>query len=108
MMDAGKLDKLINIEQRTLTQDAAGQEYETWVSIATVYANVKPLIGRDYLAARQTVDELSHDIAIRYRRGIKPKMRIIYLGRILEIFAAIDPKESREWLYLKCREVVAE
>ena len=107
-MDAGKLDKLISIEQRTLTQDAAGQEYETWVSIATVYANVKPLIGKDYLAAKQTVDELSHDITIRYRRGIKPKMRVNYLGRIIEIVAVIDPNESREWLYLKCKEVISE
>jgi len=105
-MDAGKLDKLISIEKRTLTQDAAGQEYETWVSIATVYANVKPLIGRDYLAAKQTVDEQSHDVTIRYRRGLHRKMRVNYLSRIFEIFGIIDPDEKREWLYLKCREVV--
>ena len=106
-MDAGKLDKLINIEQRTLTQDLSGQEVELWVSIAIVYANIKPLIGRDYLASKQTVDELSHDVTIRYRRGIKPKMRISFLSRKFEIFGVIDPEEKREWLYLKCREVVA-
>ena len=109
MPHAGQLDKQITIQVRTLDQDDAGQPTETWATFATVYANIKPLVGRDYLAARQLVDEISHDITIRYRRGIKPKMRILYLDRYFEIVAPpIDADERREWLYLKCKEVVTD
>jgi SPP1 family predicted phage head-tail adaptor len=107
-MDAGKLDKQITIQVRTLDQDASGQQTETWSTFATVYANIKPLIGRDYLAAKQLTDEISHDVTIRYRRGIKPKMRIFYLGRYMEIISIIDAEERREWLYLKCKELIAD
>ena len=108
MPHAGQLDKQITIQVRTLDQDAAGQPTEIWTTFATVYANIKPLVGRDYLAARQLVDEISHDVTIRYRRGIKPKMRILYLERYLEIISVIDADERREWLYLKCKEVVTD
>jgi SPP1 family predicted phage head-tail adaptor len=108
-MHAGLLDKQITIQVRTQDQDAAGQPIETWATFAIVYAKIEPLVGRDYLAARQLIDEISHDITIRYRRGIKPKMRIFYLGRYFEIVAPpIDPDERREWLYLKCKEVVSD
>ena len=107
-MHAGLLDKQITIQICTQDQDAAGQPSETWSTFATLYANIKPLVGKDYLAAKQVVDEVSHDVTVRYRRGIKPKMRVSYLDRYFEIVSVIDPEEKREWLYLKCKEVVEE
>lgn len=107
-MHAGLIDKQITIQVRTLDQDEAGQPTETWSTFATVYANIKPMVGRDYLTAKQLVDELSHDVTIRYRRGIKPKMRISYLDRQFEIISVIDSEERREWLYLKCKELINE
>ena len=105
-MHAGKLDKKIIIQVRTLSQDASGQPNETWSTFAIVYANIKPLVGKDLLEANQLVNQISHDVTIRYRRGIKAKMRISYLDRYFEIASPpIDPNESREWLYLKCKEV---
>ena len=105
-MHAGQLDKQITIQVRTPDQDAAGQPIETWSTFATVYANIKPLVGKDYLAAKQVVDEVSHDVTIRYRRGIKQKMRVSYLDRYFEIVSAIDAEEKREWLFLKCKELI--
>ena len=108
-MHAGLLNKRITIQTRTSTQDASGQPLETWTTFATVSANIKPLVGRDYLAARQLVDELTHDVTIRYCSGILPKMRIKYGDRYFEIVAPpIDKDERREWMYLKCKEVVTD
>lgn len=105
-MDAGQLDKKILIQQQTMTQDEYGQQLETWITIATVYAKIKPLVGKEFILAQQISTNLSHDVTIRYRRWIKPKMRVSYLDRYFEILAVIDSDEKREWLYLKCREVV--
>ena len=105
-MHAGQLTKQVTIQVRTLDQDASGQPTETWATFATVYAKIAPLTGKDYLSAKQVVDDITHDVAIRYRRGVKPKMRVSYLDRTLEILSALDPDESREWLYLKCKELI--
>lgn len=105
-MHKGLLDKIIQIQRQTLERDTYGQQIELWVRVATVYANIKPLVGKEYLTAQQISTELTHDVTIRYRRDIQPKMRIKYNNRYFEIHAVIDPEEKREWLFLKCREVV--
>jgi SPP1 family predicted phage head-tail adaptor len=105
-MHAGLLDKVINIEKRSQDQLPSGQMVDTWVRVATLYARIEPLIGREYLAAAQLAEELSHDVTVRYQRYIKPSMRVVYRDKILEIVSAIDPEERREWLYLKCKEAI--
>lgn len=105
-MHIGLLDKIIQIQRQTLERDTYGQQFETWINLTTVYANIKPLVGKEYLTAQQISTELTHDVTIRYRRDVLPKMRIKYNNRLFEIHSAIDSDERREWLFLKCREVV--
>lgn len=106
-MNVGQLNKIITIQIRTMAQDDAGQPTESWRTFAQCYANIKPKVGKDYLESKQLINEITHDITIRYRRHIKPKMRILYEDRIFEIVAPpIDPEEKRRWLYLKCKELV--
>jgi len=106
-MHAGLLNKRITIQTRTSTQDASGQPLETWTTFATVSANIKPLVGRDYLAAKEMVGEISHDLTIRYLSGVLPNMRVKYGDRYFQIVGpALNPEERNVWLYLKCREVV--
>jgi len=46
-MKIGKLDKRITLQSRSATLDDYGQELNSWSDIATVWANVKPLGGRE-------------------------------------------------------------
>ena len=105
-MHAGMLDKVIDIEKRSQDQLPSGQRVDTWVKVATVYANIKPLVGMKYLVGQQLENELTHDITVRYQRYIRPSMRVLYLGRYFTIVSLQDSMESREWLYLKCKEEV--
>lgn len=100
------LDKKIIIQVGNLDQDSFGQSQLTWSTFAIVYANIKPLVGKEFLSAQQITGELTHDITIRYRRGIKSKMRISYLDRYFDIQSVIDKDEKRQWMYLKCKELV--
>jgi SPP1 family predicted phage head-tail adaptor len=105
-MDAGKLDKKVLIQVKTEGQDTFGEPNTTWATTATTYANINPLVGKEFFSAQQNESQISHDVTIRYRRGVKPKMRISYNDRVFEIHTVIDFEEKREWLFLKCREVV--
>ena len=75
-LNAGRLKHTIEIYQRYTSQDAAGQPFDTWVLVLTAKAEVKPLIGREYLAAQQTVSELTHDVTMRYHPVVKANQKI--------------------------------
>lgn len=70
-MQAGKLDRRIDIEQRTLTKNAYGEETETWSVWATVWAQKRPKTGREYFEAQQERAESEVVWRIRHRTGIK-------------------------------------
>lgn len=107
-MDAGRLDKRIVIEAPTTGQNALGEPTRSWATLATVWAAVEPLQGREFWAQQQVQNEVSSRVRIRYRTGITTDCRISYAGRILGIVSIIDPKEAHEELQLMCREGVAE
>jgi len=78
MTDPGRLDRLIVIEQSTPTQDAAGQDIESWATLATVWAEVVPVGGSEVFQAKQFGAEAVAKFRIRYRGDVTRKMRVVY------------------------------
>lgn len=105
-MKIGQLRHRIVLQEYTSTQDSFGAEVQSWVDIATVWASIEPLSGREYFAAQQINAEVSTKITIRYRAGIKPTMRIIFKSRIYEILSVINTREQKRELTLMCKEVL--
>lgn len=106
-MNAGKLRHRITIQDKVTVPDGYGGMTSTWQDVATVWASVEPLKGKELYEAHQMKAELTHRVRIRYVEGIKPQMRIVFRGRELAIEAIIDPEERHESLELLCSEVVA-
>lgn len=96
----------ITLQELVTGQDEAGQPVREWQDVATVWAAVEPLRGREYWAAAQVQSEVTTRIRIRYRSGIRPDMRVLYGGRVFNVTAVIDPEERHVELQLMCREVV--
>lgn len=106
-MNPGQLNKRITFLEQTASQNSYGESENTWNEIATVWANVKPLQGRELYLAKQVHAEISSKITIRYRPGVLPKMRIKYGVRTLEIIAPpIDIEEKNLFLEIACKEVM--
>ncbi len=105
-MAAGRFRHRITLQELVTGQDEAGQPVDMWQDVATVWAAVEPLRGREYFAAQQVQAEVTTRIRIRYRRGIRPEMRVLYDGRLFNILSVIDPEERHVELQLMCREVV--
>jgi len=106
-VNIGKLRHRVTIQNKVTLLDGYGGVTSTWQDVATVWASVEPLNGRELYAAQQVKAELTHRIRIRYMSGIKPEMRIAFDNRTFEIEAIIDPEERHESLELLCSEVVA-
>ena len=74
-MNAGKLNRRVTIEQKSVTRAANGEEIVAWTTVAEVWASVEQLRGREFFAAAQMQDAVDARIVIRYRTGIAREMR---------------------------------
>ncbi len=79
-MKAGKLDRRVQIKVKTSTRDSFGAEILTYSVLATVWAEVVPVSGREYFAAAQFIPEASLKIRIRFREDFDETAKIFYDG----------------------------
>lgn len=86
------LNRKITIQQYTSTIDPEGIPIEEWVDVATLWADRKPLNGREYFAAAAINAEKTVKYRIRYRKGILPNMRLFDVidGVYYNIAAVLD------------------
>jgi SPP1 family predicted phage head-tail adaptor len=102
---AGRLDRLITIQQLTSTRDAVfGSEVQTWSTLAQVWADVRDLSGREFVQARQTGTQITTELTIRHRTDVTPKQRVLVDGRTLEINNVLQIGR-RDGLRLMCEEI---
>ena len=104
-MRAGALGQRITLQQRTIAQDATGGQLATWTDVATAWAEVTPLSGRELIAAQAVASETSHQITLRWQPAfVDPKRvaarRIVFNGRQFNINAAINEDERNRMLTL--------
>ena len=102
-MRAGALDQRIVIERLVEGYDELGQPINDWLPIVTTWAEVSPLVGREFLAAAALVAEVTARIRMRYRPGITAADRIVHEGTTYGITSVADVHSSRRELVLMCK-----
>lgn len=97
-MRAGRLNRRITIQQVTETQDTYNAITRTWATYKTVWAEVVPKSGREYLNQAETVTQSDVLFRIRFITGVTTKMRISYDSNIYDIqsISEIGYKEGLE------------
>lgn len=96
-----ELDQQVTLQSRSVTQDAAGQEVITWVDVATVWAQVQAVRGREFFAAAQTQQEQTVKVRINYRADVLLTWRLVWQGRNHDITGVI-PVGRNDMLELMC------
>lgn len=98
----------LTIQQPTVTTNSYGEPITTWGALATVWGSIRPLSGREATntGADQVQASVQHDVRIRYRGDITPRMRIVCGARTFDIETVDDPDGRRAMLRLLCREVL--
>lgn len=110
-MEAGRLRHRVTIQRRLESRDTYGGEAETWSDVATVWAEISPLIGREYIEARQETGELPVKIRMRYRSGIQADMRLQWTDETAAVhrYELTAPPQNvegrRREMILMCREI---
>ena len=99
-MLAYRLRYRITIQQQSAAQNGFGEPVRTWTDVATLWADIQPLTGKELFSAQANQNPVTSKIITRYRTGILPSMRILQGGTEYNIEAVL-PQNGRE-LHLLC------
>jgi SPP1 family predicted phage head-tail adaptor len=105
-MRAGDLRNRVTIQSKTVVQNSFGEEDITWTELATVWAAVEPLRGREFLDGRMVTAEITTRVRIRYRDGISPEMRVVFGSKVYDVIAVVHIEEREREIHLMCQEIV--
>lgn len=106
-MRAGSLRHLVTIQTPVETQNSFGEPEVRWQDLHTnIWANIMPISGREYFAAKQTVAEVSARIVMRYVEGITAKMKIVHGANEYLIEEIINENERNRMLTMMCTRVI--
>ena len=81
----GRLDRRIVIQVNTPPQNGYGESVPAWTVLATVWAQVIPVSGREAVTGGAIIAEADTTFRIRWRDGILPTHRISYGSNLYDI-----------------------
>jgi SPP1 family predicted phage head-tail adaptor len=105
-MNPGLFKHRITIQNSIEIENENGDYVKEWSDYKNVWAMIKTVQGREYLAAAATQNENTSRFITRYTSGIHPDMRILFNGRIFEIKSVINDDELNITLTIMGKEVV--
>ena len=103
-MNIGKLRHRITLLRQVNEVNDYGASTQTWKRVATVWADVRPLSGREYFSAQQVQSEVTTQIWLRHIEGIKPTMKVKFGKREFEILSVLNTQERDVSLQLMSKE----
>lgn len=92
-MRAGPMRHRATLQTYTPTRDATGGVVESWTDVATVYARVEPIRGREALEAEQILAEADTRVTIRYGSewaAINPSWRVLCRNVVYNIVHVVE------------------
>jgi SPP1 family predicted phage head-tail adaptor len=101
-MNPGDLRSKVIIEEATYTDNGFGGKITTWTTLATVWAKVEHLSGRELQIAQLIAPNILYEFTIRYRADMSTQYRIYYSGQYFNIRDIKDLDNIHKWLFLKC------
>ena len=105
MIRAGELNRLVVIQESTVTKDTSGAPQTTWSEFAQVWGGRVLASGREFWQARQVTADATAVWKIRYLAGVVPAMRLLDGSTVYDIQAVLpDPRDSE--MLLTCRQVI--
>ena len=103
MINSGRLRNRIDIYRKTTIITAIGSDKEVYVKIKTIYAEIRPLRGKEYLESVQLEHKISYKITIRFT-DIDETDYVCYKNKFFDIESVIDIENRHENIELMCNE----
>lgn len=105
---AGQFRHLVTVQKPGGTRDEVGQRTTTWTNVASVYAKIEQLSGREQLIAAQRQASSTHRVSFLYDTRLAlmdGSYRILFGVRPLVLDAPpVNPEERNVLLECTCTE----
>lgn len=103
-INIGKLNKRVDIYRYTETETSLGSLKTKLKKIATVWAELKPVRGNEFLEYYRETNALQYKITMRWRPGLTEKDVFVYDGRQFEINSIINIMDANIYMEVYCTE----
>lgn len=104
---AGDLDQRIRIEAKTRVEDEGGGSVEAWAPVATAWAKVWPVSGRERAEAQQVQAATLMRFKVRRRGDLDTGMRIVWQGKAHNIRFVADAGRREAFMTIDAEAGVA-
>lgn len=105
MLNAGSLNKRIEIQSKTSSEDGLGGYSDVWATTKYAWAAIWPLSASDVIEGMKTSAQVTHRVRIRYQSGVTSAMRIKFGTLYFSIIAPpINPNMANEYLDILVKE----
>lgn len=112
-MQAGKLNRRIQIQTQSSSQDAFGQPQQTWATKYTCWASIDIQGSQLLYSTAEFVDKVTHRIECRWTSSFTfaANQRIRYvepttnITHIYEVQAVLNDRQANRQLILMCYEL---
>lgn len=105
MIAAGRLDRRVTLQTPTTSVGTLGGHSESWATLATVWANVRDLSGRETFNAQAAGSAVGKVVTIRWLSGVEAKQRVLLPDGAVARIAWIEEIGRREGLKLYCEAI---
>ena len=107
-MQAGFLRNQVELQTNSPSTNGFGEQIASWTTVATVWASITPLSGREFVEAKAREVDATVRITIRYRSDMlpTPNWRVKFGSRYYDIDSVINRDERGKTVDLMCREVM--
>jgi SPP1 family predicted phage head-tail adaptor len=99
---ATQLRHKVTIQQRTAGFDALGQPLDTWVDVASPWADIRNLNGLETIKGGAESSLVRASIRIRYRTDLNAGMRIVHGATTYNITAILLDEVGKIHMDLTC------
>lgn len=105
MPTVGALNQRVQIQRVSNTRDDMGGMIQSWATIATVWAEVKPISAGEQFRRQQIQASASHKVTIRYRNDLLPSDRIVWRNRTFQLKGEMNEDQRRRFSAWACEEL---
>lgn len=106
-MVPGRMRWRVQIQRFTESIDAYRQRQKTWSTVATRWAEIVTLSGRELTSAQQRQAQTTHRVTLRHlgaEGSITPKDKVVFRGREFHVLWIDNVDERNRQLDVYCEE----
>lgn len=101
-MRNGTLNSYVTVKYRTGELDGIGQPVDTWIELASMWANIRNRSGAESIRADQEASMVRTSIRIKWRDDVTSAMRVYDGAKVYEIKAVLPAEDTLDRVDLVC------